>query len=43
MRIAAFDLDGTLIRGKTAAEAIAEGIGRAQTDERVHRGTFPSD
>ena len=30
MRIAAFDLDGTLIRGKTAAEAIAEGMGRAQ-------------
>ena len=30
MRIAAFDLDGTLIRGKSAAEAIAEGIGRAQ-------------
>ena len=30
MRIAAFDLDGTLIRGKTACEAIAEGIGRIQ-------------
>ena len=30
MRIAAFDLDGTLIRGKTACEAIAEGIGRAE-------------
>ena len=28
MRIAAFDLDGTLIRGQTACEAIAEGIGR---------------
>ena len=27
MSIAAFDLDGTLIRGQTAAEAIAEGIG----------------
>jgi len=30
MRIVAFDLDGTLIRGKTACEAIAEGIGRAE-------------
>ena len=30
MRIAAFDLDGTLTRGKTACEAIAEGIGRAE-------------
>ena len=28
MRIAAFDLDGTLLRGQTACEAIAEGIGR---------------
>ena len=28
MRIAAFDLDGTLIRGQTVGEAIAEGIGR---------------
>ena len=28
MRIAAFDLDGTLIRGLTACEAIAAGIGR---------------
>ena len=28
MRIAAFDLDGTLIRGQTACEAIAEGMGR---------------
>lgn len=28
MSIAAFDLDGTLIRGKTCCEAIAEGIGR---------------
>ena len=30
MRIAAFDLDGTLIRGQTAGEAIAEGIGRLE-------------
>ena len=30
MRIAAFDLDGTLIRGQTACEAIAEGIGRLE-------------
>ena len=30
MRLAAFDLDGTLIRGQTAAEAIAEGIGRIE-------------
>ena len=30
MSIAAFDLDGTLIRGKTACEAIAEGIGRSR-------------
>ena len=30
MRIAAFDLDGTLIRGQTACEAIAEGIGRIE-------------
>ena len=30
MKIAAFDLDGTLIRGKTACEAIAEGIGRIE-------------
>ena len=30
MRIAAFDLDGILIRGKTACEAMAEGIGRAE-------------
>ena len=28
MRIAAFDLDGTLLRGQTACEAIAMGIGR---------------
>ena len=28
MRLAAFDLDGTLLRGQTACEAIAEGIGR---------------
>ena len=28
MRIAAFDLDGTLLRGQTVAEAIAMGIGR---------------
>lgn len=28
MRIAAFDLDGTLLRSQTACEAIAEGIGR---------------
>ena len=27
MRIAAFDLDGTLLGGQTACEAIAEGIG----------------
>ena len=27
VRIAAFDLDGTLTRGQTACEAIAEGIG----------------
>ena len=30
MRIAAFDLDGTLLRGQTACEAIAEGIGRIE-------------
>ena len=30
MRIAAFDLDGTLIRGQTACEAIAGGIGRLE-------------
>ena len=30
MRIAAFDLDGTLIRGQTVGEAIAEGIGRIE-------------
>ena len=30
MRIAAFDLDGTLIRDQTACEAIAEGIGRLE-------------
>ena len=35
MRIAAFDLDGTLIRGKTACEAIAEGIGTYPEDARV--------
>ncbi len=28
MRLAAFDLDGTLLRGQTACEAIAKGIGR---------------
>ena len=28
MRIAAFDLDGTLLRSQTACEAMAEGIGR---------------
>lgn len=30
MRIAAFDLDGTLLRGQTACEAIAQGIGRIE-------------
>lgn len=30
MRLAAFDLDGTLLRGQTACEAIAEGIGRLE-------------
>ena len=30
MKIAAFDLDGTLLRGRTACEAIAEGIGRIE-------------
>ena len=28
LRLAAFDLDGTLLRGRTACEAIAKGIGR---------------
>ena len=37
MRIAAFDLDGTLIRGQSAAEAIAEGIGRAQQMREMAR------
>ncbi len=30
MKLAAFDLDGTLLRGQTACEAIAEGIGRLE-------------
>ena len=30
MKLAAFDLDGTLVRGHTACEAIAYGIGRLQ-------------
>ena len=30
LRLAAFDLDGTLLRGQTACEAIAKGIGRIE-------------
>ena len=30
VRLAAFDLDGTLLRGETACEAIAKGIGRIE-------------
>ena len=30
LRLAAFDLDGTLLRGQTACEAIARGIGRLE-------------
>ena len=30
LRLAAFDLDGTLLRGQTCCEAIADGIGRIE-------------
>ena len=34
LRLAAFDLDGTLLRGQTACEAIAKGIGRIDVDDQ---------
>ena len=37
MRLAAFDLDGTLLRGQTVCEAIAKGIGRIQRMREFER------
>ncbi len=37
VRLAAFDLDGTLLRGETVCEAIAKGIGRSQRMRELER------
>ena len=37
LRLAAFDLDGTLLRGQTACEAIAKGIGRIERMRELER------
>ena len=37
LRLAAFDLDGTLLRGQTACEAISKGIGRIERMRELER------
>ena len=43
IRLAAFDLDGTLIRGDTVCEVLAGGLGKLERMRELERDTSPFD
>jgi len=43
VRLVAFDLDGTLLRGETVCEALARGLGRIERMRELERATTPQE